>query len=58
MITNDEGTYYSMSDEEMKALEHVTMNQWVNEEEDDQVFCDNDSRTALFVSKVLTLQHH
>ena len=28
-----------------------------NEEEDDQVFCDEDSSPALVVSKVLTLQH-
>jgi hypothetical protein len=29
----------------------------VNEDEDNQIFCDNDSSPALVVSKVLTLQH-
>jgi hypothetical protein len=29
----------------------------VNEEKDEQVFCDNDSSPALVVSKVSTLQH-
>ena len=29
----------------------------MNEDEDDQVFCDEDSSPALVVSKVLTLQH-
>jgi hypothetical protein len=56
MIANDDGTYDSMSDEEMEALEHVAMHRQVNEDEDDQVFCDNDSSPALVVSKVLTLQ--
>lgn len=52
MIANDDGTYDSMSEDEMKALEHVTMHRQVNEEEDAQVFCDNDSSPALVVSKV------
>ena len=34
------------------------MHHQVNEEDDAQVFCDNDSSTALVVPKVLTLQHH
>ena len=33
------------------------MHRQVNEEEDAQVFCNNDSSPALVVSKVLTLQH-
>ena len=58
MILNDNGTYDSMSEEEMEALEQVAMHQQVNkEDEDDQVFCDEDSSPALVVSKVLTLQH-
>ena len=55
MILNDDGTYYSMIDEEMEALEHVAMHRQVNEDEDDQVFCHEDSSPALVVSKVLTL---
>ena len=55
MILNDDGTYDSMSEEEMEALEQVAMHRRVNEDEDDQVFCDEDS--GLVVSKVLTLQH-
>ena len=43
MIFNDDGTYDSMSEEEMEAIEHVAMHRRVNEDEDDQVFCDNDS---------------
>jgi hypothetical protein len=58
MILNADGAYDSMSDEEMEALEHVAMHRQVNEEEDDQVFCDNDLSPALVVSKVLTLQKH
>ena len=46
-----------MSDEEMEALEQVAMHRHVNEDEDNQVFCDEDSSPALVVSKVLTLQH-
>ena len=42
----------------MEALEHVAMHRHVNKDEDDQVFCDNDSNPSLVVSKVLTLQHH
>ena len=57
MIANDDDIYDSMSEEEMDALEHVAMHRRVNEDEDDQVFCDNDSSLALVVSKVLTLQH-
>ena len=58
MIFNNDGTYDSMSEEEMEALEHVAMHQRVSEDEDDQVFCDNDSSPSLVVSKVLMLQHH
>ena len=57
MILNDDGTYDSMSDEEMEALEQVAMHQRVIEHEDDQVFCDEDTSPALVASKVLTLQH-
>ena len=57
MIANDDGTYDSMSEEEMEALEHEAMHHRMNENEDAQVFCDNDSSPALVVSKVLTLQH-
>jgi len=56
MIANADGTYDSMSEEEMEALEHVAMHRQVNEDEDDQVFCDNDLIPALVVSKILTLQ--
>ena len=58
MILNDDGTYDSMSEGEMEALEQVAMHRQVNnEDEDDQVVCDEDSSPALVVSKVLTLQH-
>ena len=57
MILNDDRTYDSMSEEEMKALEQVAMHQLVNKDEDDQAFCDEDSSPALVVSKVLTVQH-
>ena len=57
MILNDDGTYDSMSEEEMEALEQVAMHRRVNEDENDQVLCDEDSSPALVVSKVLTLQH-
>ena len=58
MILNDDGTYDSMSEGEMEALEQVAMHRQVNnEDEDDQVICDEDSSPALVVSKVLTLQH-
>ena len=57
MIFNDDGTYDSMSEGEMEALEQVAMHRQVNNEEE-QVFCDEDSSPALVVSKVLTLQHH
>ena len=57
MISNDDGTYDSMSEGEMEALEQVAMHRQVNNEEE-QVFCDEDSSPALVVSKVLTLQHH
>ena len=55
MIINDDGTYDSMSEDEMEALEQVEHRR-VNEDEDDRVFCDEDSCPALVVSKVLTLQ--
>ena len=58
MILSDDGTYDSMSEREMEALEQVAMHRQVNnKDEDDQVFCDEDSSPALVVSKVLTLQH-
>ena len=57
MVFNDDGTYDSMSEGEMDALEQVAMHRQVNNEEE-QVFCDEDSSPALVVSKVLTLQHH
>ena len=57
MISNDDDTYDSMSEGEMESLEQVAMHQQVNEDEDDQVFCGEDSSPALVVSKVLTLQH-
>ena len=53
MIINDDGSYDSMSDDEMEALEHVAMHRQVNDEEDNQVFCDNDSSPNLVVSKVI-----
>jgi hypothetical protein len=34
MIANDDGTYDSTSEDEMEALEHITMHHQVNEEED------------------------
>ena len=34
------------------------MHRQVNEEEDAQVYCDNDSSPTIMISKVLTLQHH
>ena len=57
MILNDDGTYDSMSEGEIDALEQVAMHRQVNDEEE-QVFCDEDSSPALVVSKFLTLQHH
>ena len=57
MILNDDGTYDSMSEREMDALEQVAMHWKVNDEEE-QVFCHEDSSPAPVVSKVLTLQHH
>ena len=53
MILNDDGTYDSMSEEEMESLEQVAMHRRMNEDEDDQVFCDEGSSPALVVSKVL-----
>jgi hypothetical protein len=35
----------------------LAIHRQVNEDEDSQVYCDNDSRPALVVSKILTLQH-
>ena len=58
MILNDDGTYDFKSEGEMEALEQVAMHRQVNnEDEDDQIFCDEDSSPARVVSKVLTLQH-
>ena len=57
MIFNDDDTYDSMSEEEMDAIKQVAMHRQVNNEEE-QVFCDEDSSPSLIVSKVLTLQHH
>ena len=57
MVFNDDGTYDSMSEGEMEAHEQVAMHHQVNNEEE-QVFCNEDSSPALVVSKVLTLQHH
>ena len=57
MILNDDGTYDSMSEGEMDAIEQVAMHQQVNDEEE-QIFCDEDSSPTLVVSKVLSLQHH
>ena len=57
MILNDDGTYDSMSEGELEALEQVAMHQCVNKDEDDQVFWDEDSSPAPIISKVLTLQH-
>ena len=55
---NANGTYDSMSEDEMEALEQVAMHRQVNEDEDNHIYCDNDSSPALVVSKVLTLQQH
>jgi hypothetical protein len=41
----------------MEVLERVAIHCQVNQDEDDQVFCDNESSPALVVSKILTLQH-
>ena len=38
MIINDDGSYDSVSDVEMEALEHAAMHLQVNEDEDHQVF--------------------
>ena len=57
MILNDDGTYDSMSKGETEALEQVAMHRQVSDEEE-QVFCDEDSSPALVFCKVLTLQHH
>ena len=57
MIAHEDGTYDSMSEGEMEALEQVAMHRQVNEDDDSQVYCDNDSSPALVVSKILTLQH-
>ena len=46
-----------MSEGEMEALGQLAMHRQVNEDEDDQVFCDEDPSPTLIVSKVLTLQH-
>ena len=42
MILNDDGTYDSMSEDELEAIEQVVMHRRVNEDEDAQVFCDED----------------
>src|SRR5215216_6699841 len=57
MILNDNGTYDSMSEEEMEAIEQVEIHRQVNKDKDDQIFCDKDSSPALVGSKVLTLKH-
>ena len=57
MILNDDGTYDSMSEDELEAIEQVAMHRRMNEDEDDQVFCDEDTSPALVLSKDLTLQH-
>ena len=57
MIFHDDGTYDSMSDDEVDAIKHLAIHRRINEEEDRLVFCDNDSSPNLVVSKVLTLQH-
>src|SRR5215216_8196909 len=57
MILNDNGTYDSMSEEEMEAIEQVEIHRQVNKDKDDQIFCDKDSSPALVGSKVLRLQH-
>ena len=58
MVFNDDGTYDSISEGEMEALDQVAMHRQVNnEDEDDQVFCDEESSPALVASKVLTLQY-
>ena len=49
MIANDDGTYDSMSEEDMEALEHVAMHRQVNEDEDAQIFCDNDPSPPLLL---------
>ena len=41
MILNDDDTYDSMSEGQMEALEQVAMHRQVNEDEDNQVFCDD-----------------
>ena len=51
MILNDDGTYDSMSEEEMEALEQVAMHWCMNKDEDDQVFCDEDSSPLSFSPK-------
>ena len=56
MILQDDGTYDSMGDDKVEALEHVAMHQQVNGDENSQIYCDNDESPALFVSKFLTLQ--
>ena len=53
---HDDGTYDSMSDEEMEDLDNVATHHRVNEDEDVQIFCDNNPSPALIVCKVLTLQ--
>lgn len=57
MVFNDDGTYDSLSEGEMEALEQVAMHSQVKNEEE-QVFRDEDSSPTLVVSKFLTLQHH
>ena len=36
----------------------MAMQRHMNEDEDDQVFCGNDSSPSLVVSEILMLQHH
>ena len=54
MVLNDDGTYDSMSEGEIDALDQVAIHRQVNDEEE-QVFCDEDSSPTLVFSKVLTL---
>lgn len=56
MIINEDGEYDSRTEGELKALDNVARHRQVNDDEDDQVFCDNDSGPALVVSMILTIQ--
>ncbi len=54
MILNDDGTYDSMSEEEMEALEQVAMHRQLNEDEDDQM--DDPSRSSSTEEVAITWQ--